>query len=251
MISYKKQLGSVHLVLIIIGVAIVIGILGFVFWSNFINKTKPVSVPQKTSSIQSQSIKTIKPSADPYADWQTYTSTFGGGLSFKYPVDWQFNQSPPDTSTNAQGGKFNEVNIYSSKPQVVSQNNTPVTTNQFMCVTIAEYSGPWTTYSGTEPQPIKSEMLSSMEGIDIYLNTYQDSSLNRDNKPMGNIMRLIGSPSSAKGAEYIDSQNGAYFNAVAQYNCVQGGEGIKDLNADYFSQPETIQAELILKSLKF
>jgi hypothetical protein len=245
----ESGFGIVEVLLIVAVLAITSG-LGWLAYDRFFSKSSSVAVTNTgESSVPTQANTSTPP--DPYAGWKTYTSTFGGGLSFKYPADWDFNATPPDAGSNINGGKSNTVYLYSSKPQIKSVNGGPVTTNQFMCVYVDEYSGQWSTADYLYPDPIKSEKLADMGGKSIHLNTYPDNTLGRNNKPMGNIMRLVSAPSSSHGSMYTDLKNGVYFAAYAQYNCVQGGEGIKNLDDDYFSQPETIQAELILKSVSF
>lgn len=250
--THTRQSGfGVVEVLLIIAVLAIISGLGWLAYDRFFSESSSVAVTNTGGSSVSTHANTPTPPSDPYAGWKTYTSSFGGGLSFKYPADWDFNASPPDAGSNISGGKSNTVYLYSSKPQIKSANGGPVTTNQFMCVYVDEYAGQWSDADYLYPDPIKSERLADMNGKPVYLNIYADNTLDRDNRPMGNIMRLVSAPPSPHGSMYIDGKNGVYFAVTAQYNCVQGGEGINNLDDDYFSQPETIQAELILKSVSF
>lgn len=75
------QKGSAHVVIIIILVIALLGVLGFVFWQNFID-TKPVANNSENSKTDTDSQST-----DAYKDWKTYTST-RDGYSIKYPSDW-------------------------------------------------------------------------------------------------------------------------------------------------------------------
>jgi cytoskeletal protein RodZ len=46
----KSQTGSTHVVIIIVLVVAVLGLLGFVFWQNFVNKPATVTAPASTSN---------------------------------------------------------------------------------------------------------------------------------------------------------------------------------------------------------
>ena len=81
MISKTSQEGSAHTVIIVILFVALLGILGFVFWQNFIYK-EPVK-NDESSKIED----TKNQPKDEYADWKTYTST-RDGYSIKYPSDW-------------------------------------------------------------------------------------------------------------------------------------------------------------------
>lgn len=77
-----SQKGSAHIVIIIILVVALLGVLGFVFWQNFIDK-KPVTKNDESSKNEN----TQNQPTDEYEGWKTYTST-RDGYSIKYPSDW-------------------------------------------------------------------------------------------------------------------------------------------------------------------
>ena len=80
----KYQTGSAHVVIIAILVIAILGLLGFVFWQNFIEKKNTIT-PTTTSTTKD----TV---TDPYAGWQTYTSKYLG-FSVQYPSDWKLDTS--------------------------------------------------------------------------------------------------------------------------------------------------------------
>lgn len=244
----KSQTGSAHAVTVIILVVTLVGALGFVFWNNFL-KEKPASDTQNGNSQTNNQEDKKEIAKDPYDGWKTYISTTSSNLSFKYPSNWEFTPEPNEFVNNI-GGKNVNHNLYSKKPNVESVNGGPVTTNQFMCVTITEYTGNWQYSNETYSNELNSESF-SVADTSVLLNTYSDTTVGRDNKPMGNIIRLITNPPSSKGQSYIDTRNDYRVQVTAQYNCLQGGEGIEDLNADFEAQPDTMAAKLIMKSIKF
>jgi len=81
----NNQTGSAHVIVIIVLVLTVLGLLGFVFWQNFIQKkdtaaTTNVSTTTKTTT-------TTATTVDAYSGWGTYTnSTYG--FTLRYPSDW-------------------------------------------------------------------------------------------------------------------------------------------------------------------
>lgn len=245
----KSQAGNVHIIVVILIIFIFIGAIGFVLWNNFLKEkpTKNVTTTDSSQTTNSEDEEAIE--RDPYERWKKHTSLALSGLSFMYPSDWEFIPANEELVNN-MGGKSITHNLYSKKPQVKSVNGNPVTTNQFMCVTITEYSGNWQYSKETYSNELSSEEF-SIAGVPVLLNTYSDATLDRDNRPMGNIMRLMASKPSSRGQAYIDTKNGYVAQIVAQYNCLQGGEGIEDLNANFESQPDTIVAKLIMKSIKF
>jgi len=244
----KSQTGSIHTIVIVLIILALIGTLGFVFWNNFL-KEKSIDKTTSDSSQTTNSQDKEEIEKDPYDGWKTHASLAPSGLSFMYPPDWEFTPATEEFVNNI-GGKSVSHTMYSKKPQVESVNGGPVTTNQFMCVSITEYNGNWQYSKETYSNEINSEK-SSIASTPVLLNTYSDATLDRDNKPMGNIMRLIASQPSSRGQAYIDARNGYVVQVVAQYNCMQGSEGIEDLNADFDSQPDTMAAKLIMKSIKF
>ncbi|MFZ1301839.1 MAG: PsbP-related protein [Candidatus Microsaccharimonas sp.] len=79
-----RQSGSAHVVIIIVLVVALLGLLGFVFWQNFINKD---TATQGTNDTVATTDSDKDVATDDYAGWSTYKSD-NGGYSFKYPADW-------------------------------------------------------------------------------------------------------------------------------------------------------------------
>ena len=82
----NNQTGSAHVVIIIILIAAVLGLLGFVFWQNFIKKTSPQTTSQvtKTTATTPVSNSTTTPKAPASAVYS------GSGIAFNYPgTGWQ------------------------------------------------------------------------------------------------------------------------------------------------------------------
>lgn len=244
----KNQAGDTHAIVIIVAVVIIIGILGFIFWNNFSKKQEVSDVKSDTSRVDHPEAKKDI-TTDPYDGWKTQKSITASNLSFKYPADWNFTPATEEFVNNL-GGKSVSQTLYSKKPNIVAVNGGPVTTNQFICVTFNEYTGSWQYSNQIHSNDLSSENIYNTNGS-IFLNTYSDVTLDRKNKPMGNIMRLVSNPPSTQGQSYIDTRNNYNVEVVAQYNCIQGGEGIENLDADFNMQPDTITAKLIMKSISF
>lgn len=77
-----SQKGSAHTVIIVILVIALLGMLGFVFWQNFVDK-KPVAKNDESSMTEDNKSQP----KDEYEGWKTYTST-RDGYSIRYPSDW-------------------------------------------------------------------------------------------------------------------------------------------------------------------
>ncbi len=212
-------------------VVLLVGFGGYWVWHNH----------HKTTPAKSSSSITTKIS-DPYVGWKTYNSILNSGLSFKYPPDWSFTP-PTQAFTNNDGGQNNFVTLYSVKPQT-KPGEVAAPTNQFMCVAFDEYGGAWQISNWNLGTLLSSENFQS-SGTTIMLNTYKGDT------PMKDQMLLITNPSDSHGNHYISTKNNYYVSVIAQFNCQQGGfPANADLNADFTSQPETVTAKLIMKSIK-
>jgi len=79
-----RQTGSAHTFFIIGLVVVLIGVLGFIFWQNFIYKdpTYPGAVKVVEENKGPETAKEY-----PYIGWKTYTSQ-RDGYSIKYPSEW-------------------------------------------------------------------------------------------------------------------------------------------------------------------
>ena len=123
----NNQTGSAHVIIIIILIAAVLGLLGFVFWQNF---AKPKD-NAASSATTSTTAKTTTPTADPYASWLTYSSN-RGGFNIKYPSDWKI------FDASANGGDL--VKLVS--PNVTKeQNNSPDAVNYDVDVSFEPTAG--------------------------------------------------------------------------------------------------------------
>ncbi len=81
MIKRKSQNGSHSIVLLVIVVIALLGVLGFVFWQNFM---QPGSDTAKTTNdTNSADVAAV----DATADWETYSTT-RANFNLKYPSDW-------------------------------------------------------------------------------------------------------------------------------------------------------------------
>ena len=247
----QRQVGSAHVAIVIILVTAVVGLLGFVVWKSVINQ-QPESGNQTNLANQPEADDSVSGTQPQEVRYKEYVSSTGSGLSFKYPETWVI-QPLDQAFKNRNGGEMTTYSLlseaYKLDPTVTT---APVTTNQYFCLTFTEYKGEWTYGNSINPNnEIKSEAF-NVGATTYYLKTYKDGSVDRDNKPMGNIMRLAASSSTnSLPLNYLKANNDYVVEAVAQFNCVQGGEGIKNLDDDFFTQPETIMAVKSLKSIKF
>lgn len=76
----NRESGVAHAAVVIVLVLVILGLLGFVFWQNFLQK-KPAAKSSHTTAA------TTKRAADPYSGWKTYTNS-DLGISLRYPSDW-------------------------------------------------------------------------------------------------------------------------------------------------------------------
>ncbi len=84
----KSQTGSAHAVIIIVVIIALAGMLGFIFWNNFL-KEKPTN----DNNSQASQTEDEKP-VNPYSGWKTYETITPSSLSFKYPSEWEFPPPP-------------------------------------------------------------------------------------------------------------------------------------------------------------
>jgi cytoskeletal protein RodZ len=106
-----KQTGSAHVVIIIVLVVVVLGLVGYVFWNNFINKKPATTKPTVTSkSVPSASLK-------------TYTES-SYGISFKYPSDWTVKVLSDAPLKNNDGLASLEVDVSDSDGVAVASLST-------------------------------------------------------------------------------------------------------------------------------
>ncbi|QQG50916.1 MAG: hypothetical protein HZB75_00185 [Candidatus Saccharibacteria bacterium] len=79
--SSSRQIGSVHFIIIIILVVTLLGVLGFVFWQNFINKKDTVNTETN------KTIDTAQNEDKSKSDMLTYRND-SIGIEFNYPKNW-------------------------------------------------------------------------------------------------------------------------------------------------------------------
>lgn len=243
MMKDQTQKGSIFVVILIVLFMVIVAALGFVYWNN--NYMQPKDGITTNSSDATPTDSTV---ADPYAGWKTFNSPTSSGISFKYPPNWSFTP-PKEEFTNRDGGVRSDYVLYSQPPEIDKSGPAPKLLNQFMCVTISEYKGEWQYHVGVLENKIGSEEF-NIGDTHSEIVMYKDYTLDRQGKPMGNILRVKSvEPVSSQGALYVNANNGYVFSVTAQYNCIQGGEGIEDLDADFNAQPATKDAILVIKSL--
>ena len=77
----KNQQGSAHLAAVVVIAILVLGVLGFVFWQNFIKADEPVKDAVKDEPAQSTKLVSA-----------TFNPAFGVSTSFEYPSDWKLDR---------------------------------------------------------------------------------------------------------------------------------------------------------------
>lgn len=120
----SKQTGSAHVVISIILVTVILGILGFLFWKNFVNddsskKQESAEQVQTQPAVEDDSVKPEKLT-------ESYTMP-KEGLSFSYPKTWELNT------------------IYTNKDSDIGENRVLlVSPNNFAIqIDIPSYGPPW------------------------------------------------------------------------------------------------------------
>jgi hypothetical protein len=78
----SRQSGSAHVIIVIVLVAVLVGMLGFVFWKNYMNKDTLKSINNKNTQSE------VEAEEAPYDGWHSY-SLKREGLDFKYPSSWK------------------------------------------------------------------------------------------------------------------------------------------------------------------
>jgi uncharacterized protein YpmB len=92
----SKQMGSAHVVIIVILVVALIGALGFIFWKNFATKESENNSVKKTESKHSS----VTPKVDSYSNWQSYKSA-DGKYNLRYPQGWVVREADKSEMTSA------------------------------------------------------------------------------------------------------------------------------------------------------
>ena len=238
----QKGFSAVEVVLVLVIVALV-GAIGFLVYKNQ-HKTKaaPVASTTTTKSTTTTPTKTVT-APDPYAGWKTYTSPLNSGLSFKYPADWQFpNPATTIPAPNNQGGVENDSVVYSALPQ----GGPFTTTNQYMCVSIDEYSANgWDASNWTLGKELSSEQL-TLGGKSATLSTFAGDT------PMQSQL-ILHSSNVPSGNHFVATKNNYVVSVQAAFNnCQQAADnvGITNKQADFNQQPETDIAKKIIESIQ-
>lgn len=109
----QNQTGSAHVVIIVILVLAIMGLLGFVFWQNFIQKKATTTTSTTTTVV------------DQYSGWNTYNnSTYG--FSLRYPANWIAGKVDNNSSSIQLVSSFESpVKVLSSSPSPVGSVNVP------------------------------------------------------------------------------------------------------------------------------
>lgn len=117
MVKNSSQNGSTHVVVIIILVVALIGVLGYILWTNFLAPKDEVSQQVVTSSKDSSG--QVNEPDDIYKDWKSYKLE-REGLSFRYPATW----SLEDNSQTAWECKPNAQNCPDKSIDIVNLSST-------------------------------------------------------------------------------------------------------------------------------
>jgi hypothetical protein len=103
----SKQSGSAHVVIIVILVIALVGMLGFAFWKNYMNKDDTKKVETGTSVKKEDTPKPIT-----YKTYQTDTHP----VSFRYPDTWSLENAKADNNY----GFHRSVDVKTDRGDVVS-----------------------------------------------------------------------------------------------------------------------------------
>lgn len=235
---------SVVEILIVIVVVGLIGGVGFMVYKNHNKKPSTNSVATTTTTKPAATeTKPTTQAPDPYAGWKTYTSPLKSGLSFKYPADWDFTPNTSVPAPNNLGGVENDSVLRSAK----IQGTYGTVTNQYMCVSIDEYSANgWDASNWTLGKELTSEQI-TLGGKSATLSTYAGDT------PMQSEL-IVHNPNVSSGNHFITTKNNYVVSIQAGFNICQqpgDGEGITNKQADFNAQPETDIAKKIIKSIQF
>lgn len=124
----QSQQGSAHVVIILGLLIIILAMLGYIFWHNFVHKPPVAQVTSQTKTTTTPSHPTTP---DPYAGWVAYHSD-RVGVNLKYPADWKL------TDESAQPEEL----IHLSSPDITKeQNNAPDAVNYDVDVSFEPTTG--------------------------------------------------------------------------------------------------------------
>ena len=246
--TFRKNNQGFGAIGILLGVLliVVVGFSGYYVWHRQHTKSTPVTMSGAVS-VRSKAISkaATKPTAtsDLYAGWKTYTSPLKSGLSFKYPPDWDFTPNTTAPASDDLRGVENDSVLRSAQVQ----GTYGTVTNQYMCISIDEYSARgWDVSNWTLGKELASEQI-TLGGKAATLSTYAGDT------PMQSEL-IVHNPNISSGNHFITTKNNFVVSIHAGFNICQqpgDGEGISNKQADFNQQPETDIAKKIIKSIQF
>src|SRR6476469_2643231 len=83
----KHQKGSIHVIIIAVLATALLGMLGFVFWQNFIHKSSPVTLSTAPSKKAESSKNNLNQDNQTKVAVKSFTSPLSG-FTVQYPSDW-------------------------------------------------------------------------------------------------------------------------------------------------------------------
>jgi|GEM_PF-4439997 len=239
--NLKKQSGSAHVIIISVLVVAIVGLLGFVFWQNFLNKS--VVNDAASSEQQATADQSVTPSPEAEIKYKTFTSPLSG-YTVEYPEDWKVSDDTGGIFTNNNGGKSYTLHI-----QNVTRTGSydGHDANTYVCVDIVDYNGQWQDWSFNSNNHLTQlDQFQPRNGTTLGL--YVDSQ-----KVDPTISEATVYVTDASGAERnVQFGNGFKLNANVGYNCIQGdGAAIASSSEKFLDKPETATAVAILKSIRY
>lgn len=227
-------------------VVVIVGLLGAVGWLVYDRQKSQTGTKDTTAQTTTKSEAPKKETAtvkDPYEGWKTYKSVLNSNLSFKYPADWEFEPATTAPTPNDLGGVENNSVLRSAK----IQGTYGTVTNQYMCVSIDEYSANgWKFGNWSFGKELSSEQV-TVGGKSVTLSTYAG-----DTHMQSEL--ILHEANNSAGNHFVSTKNNFVVSVKAAFNFCQqplGGQGITNQQADFNAQPETDIAKKIIKSIQF
>ncbi|MDK2899368.1 MAG: hypothetical protein PWQ10_555 [Patescibacteria group bacterium] len=176
----NKQSGSVHLIIIVALIIGLLGLLGFVFWQNFIQDKAETTMSKQESSDNAKSSSESKEDVSKNEVELTEIAAddlTGTNLALKYPASWHI------THTD-----FEPIDTVVSKSYYISSPDGKV--NIKFIVSNAEFGGTCGKEDGDELQYIKTENLSVFSNakyIEFYSSTGYFAGIHQNSNTTGSI----------------------------------------------------------------
>lgn len=123
--TLQKEQGSAHVIIIVVLIVAVLGLLGFVFWQNFIAKKDTPKADTASTSTASTSTPTPTPDVKNY---QNNTA----GISLNYPSSWTLSEDTSDPTVLA---------TITSPSTASKKGSSPDTTNYDVTLEVIPKSG--------------------------------------------------------------------------------------------------------------